>query len=437
LRTPDGGSATWDDRDRTASSAVYNTPNFLTPLLELPIDRVSATEARQYAAYRQGLRDTLGPYYQPLAVRFSLNQKRVRLDTSLTGLKGSWLFDALRNVAGNGTIVVDSADRSPPVLQLLAHFSPTARKWFTSRDSMGDSWLARLDDGPQYAQLARWYTKCLLEYAEPVPFGVDAVEQLARLPVLAGVRVADRKAFDADYFSVLDFANLVLGPIETRSLGRYKGVAVLRGVADRRSRVAQMLYGNLPVERRFSPAFYQAHVGDTWYVALNEAVLHHVIDRAPASGFRREVKSEGTTTTAAATLQLRRPSRFLQALDSYLEWETHRRALNTAPTWYGLYRGGLLAPEAPSDKANETALHFLGYIPVSPEGVGFAFDAHRDEIVNRRHGSVRRPYLFSATDPVAPLNRLFDLLLAGRLELRLTGDGVVGSVAIDQTALPH
>ena len=45
VATPDGDGATWDGKHRLAVSDVYGTLGFATPLVELPLDRVTPGEA--------------------------------------------------------------------------------------------------------------------------------------------------------------------------------------------------------------------------------------------------------------------------------------------------------------------------------------------------------------------------------------------------------
>lgn len=49
---PDGKAAIWDPANQVARSDVYNTIHFATPLIELPMDNVTQTEADEYNRFR-------------------------------------------------------------------------------------------------------------------------------------------------------------------------------------------------------------------------------------------------------------------------------------------------------------------------------------------------------------------------------------------------
>src|SRR5262249_1250655 len=50
--TPEGQPVTWDATRQTAVSEVYNTMHFPTPLVELPIDKVTPQENQEYLQFR-------------------------------------------------------------------------------------------------------------------------------------------------------------------------------------------------------------------------------------------------------------------------------------------------------------------------------------------------------------------------------------------------
>src|SRR5581483_12105003 len=64
------------------------------------------------------------------------------------------------------------------------------------------------------------------------------------------------------------------------------------------------------------------------------------------------------------------------ALRSYLEWETHRRAVPNAAVWYAAHHGGLKEADV---------LKAFGFVPVSADGAPYEYRARTDEVVNGRH----------------------------------------------------
>jgi hypothetical protein len=108
----------------------------------------------------------------------------------------------------------------------------------------------------------------------------------------------------------------------------------------------------------------------------------------------------------------------------YLEWETRRRALANEPLWYALFRAGVVADDSPEKVRHGAALRYLGFVPVSPEGAAYIYDRKMDEVVNRRHGSLRLPREHAGIDAGSPLDRLFDQFRTLRTDLRFREDGM-------------
>jgi hypothetical protein len=252
------------------------------------------------------------------------------------------------------------------------------------------------------------------------------------------VRVADRRAFDEDLHNLADLFNLFAGPFAQEPLKpAYKGVTVMRVQFDRNSLLARELNGEgTPVEKRFAPTFYHAHIDGAWYVSFSDAMLKEVIDRSAA---RREGKAAVPAAEAVAVndslyVAPKAAAKARPGLGFYFEWESHRKALANCPPWYALFRCGLV-PEEPTDEAMaEAALRYLGFVPVSPEGAAFVYDAKRDEVVNKRHGSLRRPDLHTDIEASAPLSRLLEQFRSMRADLRFTEDGVHTVVTIERKA---
>jgi hypothetical protein len=112
------------------------------------------------------------------------------------------------------------------------------------------------------------------------------------------------------------------------------------------------------------------------------------------------------------------------ALRYYLEGQIHARALGNCSAWYELYRCGVVRSDMPEDKRRAAAIRYLGYVPVSPEGAAYTFAARSDEVVNKRHGSLRKPELKAGIDADSPLGRLLDQMGWVRADLRFREDGV-------------
>jgi hypothetical protein len=115
-----------------------------------------------------------------------------------------------------------------------------------------------------------------------------------------------------------------------------------------------------------------------------------------------------------------------------LEEESRERALANAPAWYAFYRGGVIDANATPEAMATTARRYLGYVPVSPEGAAYALDAKTDEVVNRRHGSLRKPARNRGVEEGSPLGQLLEQIRAVRADLRFREDGIHTTLTIER-----
>ncbi len=71
-------------------------------------------------------------------------------------------------------------------------------------------------------------------------------------------------------------------------------------------------------------------------------------------------------------------------------------------------------------------------MPVSPDGTNYRYDRKFDEVVNERHGSLRKPSLHATTAETSPLNFLLDQLRSVRADLRFREDGIHTVLTLDR-----
>jgi hypothetical protein len=427
LDVPDGKRVVWGGAGRAAVSEVYNTLHFATPLIELPIDRVSVQEERDYGVFRARYLGLWRRYFDPVGMRFTLGEKRVRVETYILPLIRSSEYNSLRAWAGGGTTALDPAAISPRTLfQVLAHIAPDRRGG--EKAPVGDWLVFRWDDGPAYRRLAEFWVRQKWD-----PNDAEAMREAGRLfcqlPMTFGIRIGDPKEFDDTFKQLSALLQMVGGPFKPEPVRpAYKGVTLTRVRFHPDSQVATYLnQDDVPKEKRFVPVFYHARVGGAWYASFSADALRDVIDRSLA---RRE---GGEAVQVNSSVYVAPEAAFASAgvLRSYLEWESHRRALGNGPLWYALYRGGVIGDEAEQERA-EAAFRYLGFVPVSPDDTSYQLERRTDDVVNRRHGSFRRPHLHEGLADTSALAQLLDQLRTVRADLRFREDGVHTVVTIDR-----
>lgn len=436
--SPEGAAPFWDGEKKAALSDVYNTIHFATPLIELPIDKVTPTEQAEYENFRREYLGLWRQFFDPIGMRLSVKNREVRWETYILPLIQNTEYNQLRRLVGGGTITVDPAQFSPQTLvQFLGHLSPDAEErrtmtWALPRGVKGLDWLGnwftvRLDDSPVYGKLVERAVRRELD-----PDARDNFEEEARLffqvPLTVGVQIRNPLLF-AGVMAALkrELNNLVPDSLDWEAQDPpYKGVTIVQVRARPESQIAEFLSPAAKKEERFTPALYYAVFDGAWYISLREAPIKDLIDRAVA---RKEAKAKGKAgdhpkVNAALYLSPAAAEKSKGFLYAYLEWEAHRRTMANLATLYALYRCKLVGPESNAEQVHAAALRHFAFIPVSPEGAPFAYEERTDEVTNRRHGSLRRPQLNAGLDADSQLARLLEQFGSIRADFAFREDGI-------------
>jgi hypothetical protein len=435
IYSPEGKGLAWDTGRKTAVSEVYNTVAFATPLVELPIDKVTPLEVKEYERFRRGYLTNWRRYFDPIGMRLTLSQRQVRLETYILPLIKNSRYDELRRAVGGGTAKLDLAAIPPKTLvQYFTHLSPELRNqaedlintWLTlsaapvsSKKWLGEWFVLRFGDSPVYSELEKLWRRAELLPEMPNNQWDEMERIFVQLPVTVGIGIRDPK----------EFAKVL--------------TALKNGLMDAESKILKPAYKNVLITRlRFDVGglpkkltIYHAMVGKGWYVSFSEAALKEVIDQT--EGHRRAKKgaSKGKLVKVNSSLYLapKAVDKARAFLRSFLEWESHRRALANEAAWYALYSSGVIDKATSRQKRESLALQFFGFIPVSPEGAAYRYLPDRDEVENRRHGSFRRPRLHAAIEDQSPLGQLLREFRTLCVDLRFREDGVHTILTLERT----
>jgi hypothetical protein len=408
-----------------AISDAYNTLAFATPLLELPMDNVTPRESMAYGTFRQEYLQLWRRYFDPVGMRLSLRDKRVRVETYILPLIDDNGYSVLRMVTGEGTTKLDLASLLPRTLgQLTIHTGPLLGR----STGLGDQIFLRWDDSPKFRELMELWVRQDYEPLDEPTWQRRVVRLAWQLPLTLGARIDDQRDFDGFLKGIGDSWNLKA----TTSTPAYKGVSI------RRVRFSEdPLFGrdldppDTPKEKRFVPVVYHTQVDGFWYVSTSLDSLRDIIDHAVARRANPGKESEKVELNSSLYLA---PEAMLTAAGpfrSYLEWESQRRAVANNPLWYVLHRAGVVA-DGNSPQAWQTALRFYGFVPVSPDSSSYSYHATTDEMSNWGYGTLRRPELRPTLPANSPLARWLDQLRTVRVDLRFREDGVQTILTLDR-----
>jgi hypothetical protein len=444
---PEGKPLGWNPQEQVAVSEAYNTLGFATPILELPIDKITQTEANNYEAFRREYLGLWRGYFDPIGMRLALDDKQVKIDTYILPLIRNSQYNELRRIAGNGTVTLDVNSLSPETLfQLMTHLSPSVQDrggllgLFNhgggglmalaagALDPIGKWFLVRIDDSDVYGKLLAQLEK--MEAGEDID-SEEMTRLVFQIPVLIGMDVKNSLTFAAilatarkEVMSALP-GGVTWGPLEKP----YKGVEIVRIQATPTGLDHLHLTARRPGQERFLPAVYYAMIDGSFYLTPKESLLRDVIDQVKAG---RQGKRQTVEINSSLYLSPGAAQKAQGLIQRSLERQVHEQALTNEPIWHALYASGVLPPDAGEAKARETAERFLGFVPVSPDGSAYVYERRTDEVRNERHGSPHHPTTHQALKEDAPLRHVLEQLRSIRADLRFREDGIHTVLTVDR-----
>jgi hypothetical protein len=436
IYVPEGKQIRWHAAHQVAVSDAYNTLHFATPLIELPLEKITPTEERAYRDFRTEYLRLWQQFFDPVGIRVALSDRQVRADIYILPLINNREYQNLRWWAGGGTLQFDPAKLSPrTLLQFTTHFNPNMRG-----SGAGNWFLMRLDDDVALDRLAKLWVRQEVDPQAPKSRDFGLLETLLTegftwdLPVTLGVAVGEERAFADSLKGLREAARSWLGPLKSEEKN-YRNVPITRVRFDKDSQMLSFLNQRRTQEPLSSFRLYHARIDDAWYLGLSKTTLEELIDRAAARRrTKAPAKAETVPINASLYLSPRAVDKAADALSFYLEWETHKRTLPNNALWYALYRGGLVSDKTAEPDRNVAAQKFLGFVPASPDDSPYFFDSRTAEVVNRRHGSLRQPRFHGATDNGSPVVRLLEEFPWLRADMRFREDGLHTVLTIERNS---
>ena len=427
LYQPEGRKIDWNAKRQVAVSDAYNTIHFATPLIELPISKITAFEEQTYRDFREEYQRLWRQFFDPVGIRFALNKKQVKLEVYILPMINNQDYNRLQQITGFTTTPLDPARISPRSL-LQFHMSFRDFGWFKS---VGGWTQIRLDDSKNLARLGEWWMRNdLLPLKDREQHADESLRLAFQLPITAGIGIRDKTEFPKDKEQITSLLKGFLGPVKIKE-GKYKGTVITRAKFGRDSQLVQQVNRNVK-GKLTKVVLYHAVIEDGWYAGFDKGALLDMIDRAEERKKQKAGKGETVPVNASLHLSPRSAQQSLAAVQQYLEWETHKRALPNDALWYTLYRTGLIDGKTPEKDKRAAALQFLGFIPVSPDDAPYKFDAARDEMVNQRHGSLRQPRLHESIADNSPLTALLTQFPSLRIDLRYREDGFHSIITVER-----
>ena len=152
-------------------SPNYGTLDFLTPVAELPLAKVTQREADLYRTWREGYERAWSNFFDPIGARVSVAAKKTTLDLTVMPLILGTEYDELRGITKGPGLEPGSGDPHPEALaQFVMHIDPEWDGLKSFGSTLGAA-AEKLGADP-FAWLGSW----LAVYADEGPFWDDLLQ---------------------------------------------------------------------------------------------------------------------------------------------------------------------------------------------------------------------------------------------------------------------
>jgi hypothetical protein len=455
LYQPEGKELRWDGEAQVAVSDVYNTIHFATPLIELPLDRVTEREADAYRMFRFNYIRLWTAAFDPVAFRLQIRPERIVAETYILPLINSLDYRRWRQNFG-GKVAKFDLNLIPPegILYWLVHFSETSWLRQALQDlvrpnlgpkirlpqAIGEIALLGVHDDATLAEIAQDSAlRYLLGKLDEVPEHVW-IRRTFSLPIVAGLEVKNPLMFAgvlAALKALVDQAapQLVTWQMLEQDQHGYKIVAI-RPVAG--SWLDQTINPpGTPEKDRFTPGIYYTTVGNMFYVSLREDVIRQLIDRHVAKKKEQNGKPEKPNTTEGHMVLYLSPAnakRLWPVALWALETQIASSAVTSSALLYPLWRARIVPADARHPQLGDVAYRLYGFAPVSPDGTNFVYNASTDQVTSERHGAITEPWFPRQPATDCPAGQLLQSLRSLRAELQFREDGAFTVLTIERQA---
>lgn len=208
-----------DDADaaaRSALEATYGSARFVTPAIEIAIDKVTQAEADAYARFRNGYQANWTNYFDPIALRIAIDDRALDTDLTVMPLIAGSDFREFTEVTNGVTLKAGDGDPHPESIAHYVQAINTESSVFQMGRSMFETMTGEIDVSP-----LAWISNHFAVYFDDAPIWDDLAklrvddsdfenlleERLNDIPVAVEVGVKDSLACAAFLTFMRTYAN--------------------------------------------------------------------------------------------------------------------------------------------------------------------------------------------------------------------------------------
>lgn len=287
-------------------SSTYGTLDFQTPIAELDFTRVTKAESEAYKRWRDTYQQNWSQFFDPIAVRFSINNDRLIGDVSVMPLIESTQYREFIEIVSGVELKPGAGDPHPGSLaHLVLAINPKSERL---------KWASNFLEGPVKVSLLSWLGESISVYADADPFwnelsravktgasakpGEDPTdrffeENLHRLPVAVTAEVRDSLKLTLFLSGIRAFIEQTAPGLVNWTSQEYHGQHYVKITATENGRASIPFAGKLAILYAATPRLL--------IVTLNEDLLKRALDRLPPG--KTNVAPSGAATSAGQMRQ--------------------------------------------------------------------------------------------------------------------------------------
>lgn len=291
------------EADGVRSSSVGSL-DYMTPIIELPLERVTKWEASAYERWRDGYQRNFSWAFDPIALRFTVNGQKIGADLTVMPLIEGSEYRQFIALSRGAKLAPESGDPHGAVVQFIFALNkeaPTVQQY---------TGMARLFAPQLKADPLGWFGNWITVYADDSPLWDEMAklktDKEARdylrdhgyeLPVALGFEVTSALKATAFLVALRAFAEQTapgMSVWESKQIGEDSYVKI--------SPSAKAVQPRSP-EAKFS--VYYALTSESLVVSLNEKLIQGVVTRKSKRDAKpEEVKPEARPTDSKTEVQL-------------------------------------------------------------------------------------------------------------------------------------
>jgi hypothetical protein len=426
LYTEPGDKISWDPGKFQAKSNRFGRMGFLTPNIEIPVEKISAQEKREYETFRNNYQDYWRRYFDPIGIRISAGDNVALSMTILPLLDNSEYNRTLSDIGGKPVVLEPLPRSNKTALHFSFHINPESNDvrqlqsvtihMLPGRDQAAVEWLGE--------RVEFWVEDSVgLQQAMEEENESKRISGILRVPMVLAVEV--KNPIGLAVFLVA-FKNMI--EVAAPNMVLFEPVEKYRDFAFTRIRPTENTMESDRLWKDFSLVY--GSVGNTLYVSNSLSSIRAVVDSVIENKNDSPPKIADTFGAAesghmAIRLNLE-AAKFTKALvQQFLQKQAQKAEQEHLRNLWILARTvGLGTRDAPAPRA------VLGYAIESALGNSYHYDPKKDEVVASNSHTLWNPRHVLPKD--SPLNLLLQSVKTLRATLEFTKEGLHTEISVQR-----